>query len=297
MNKFLFLTRVTPKDKQTEMRRQLQKLYLKALRNQTYSDWFVFLFGEWLPEAEGDPRFKLLNKFNDLLSPDSLDFVMEFDYIIRLDDDDIINPFVLEKLKDFRGDVYCDRYYTLIEVSTGMICQNVVRWMPPTSVHKVKHALSIVDGKPLIAHEHTQWIDYYKGNGLGVVYAPREEPLYLRVIHPFSWSSGIFCDFASFISDREKVMKYIKYVMAFSDSWKVKVFPQFNDYYVELEKIWKELSGFDWSSSPLRHDFKLGTMKKMKKKIVQTIKKFARLLLKKEVCMLFCLSFMYKSFV
>lgn len=110
------------------------------------------------------------------------------DFIIRLDDDDIISPDILERVSKENFDCYADEFHTFYDLSSGKICQQKRNWLPNTVIHSFKHAMKIMEnGKPLFSQDHSEvWLNYYSGKK--IIYSPKEHPVYLRIISPTSVS-------------------------------------------------------------------------------------------------------------
>ena len=115
MNNFLFIVPLTPDHILNDERLHLRKLCFDALVNQTYCNWRALLIGESSNYSHIDSRFIKINfegkkeKKLQVATAHILNQKIDSDYLIRLDDDDIINPTILEELKTANFDIYSDR--------------------------------------------------------------------------------------------------------------------------------------------------------------------------------------------
>ncbi|MDQ3110640.1 MAG: hypothetical protein M3R17_12170 [Bacteroidota bacterium] len=255
MNKFLFITHITPRAKRSEFRQALIDLYFQALEKQTYSDWKVIVFGEeertegkfnYFRLADGT-REERFNATKELLATAKVQSLFsEADYIIKLDDDDIIAPDLLERLKNFDGDLYYDLFHTFVDSSSGIITQQKRSWIASTCVHKTKHILSPWNdpgaspvGNLLYSDHSKAWHQYYSDKKS--VAADKSKPVYLRVLSPTSITSGAIAGPPQTISDVSMENYYI-YLRGFGN-WKQADVKTFDSYLPVLAEAWKKFSG------------------------------------------------------
>lgn len=181
------------------MRLALRQLCLTTLLNQTYTNWRALLIGQQHPDDpvtnqfvflpfEGHKEEKMQKAVEHILACN-----MPGDYLIRLDDDDIINPRVLAQLKSKTFDLFVEKYQSFVHVESGRIAQKVMYWFPNTCIHKRVHALAAFGALPpgnyqryssspvLIENEHNDFHHYYHHRH-HIIYARKKEPLYLRCI-------------------------------------------------------------------------------------------------------------------
>jgi N-acetyl sugar amidotransferase len=229
-NKFLFLIPLTPKAYLTPNRIALRALSLQNLINQDYENWSAILIGktnETIPnknnfillDVEGTKEAKLQAATKYIK-----DTNLEFDYLIRLDDDDMFNPKLLSKLADKEFDIYIDKYHTFWDASTGSIAQQVPYWFANTCIHKKEHALTVYGTFPrdttvftkekpyLIENGHGDFHKYYNQNHK-ILIAERNDPLYVRTLNPDSHSSLYTGDFVKYMNlfgiwKRNKLQNY-----------------------------------------------------------------------------------------
>jgi hypothetical protein len=255
MNKFLFITHITPKAKRSAFRQGLIDIYFSSLHNQTYPDWKAIVFGEEekvdgnfhyfiLEDGSSENKLAAIKKLLEKTEVKSL--LDEADYIIKLDDDDIISPTLLDHLKDFRGDLYYDRFHTFIDSSSGTITQQERPWVASTCVHKKEHILSNWNGAGasvvgiLLYTDHSKtWHVFYESKNK--VAAPKESPVYLRVLSPTSITSGALNGPPQSLKDVD-MNKYYTYLSGFGE-WKAASVTLFDPYRKTIADAWKVFSG------------------------------------------------------
>jgi hypothetical protein len=194
--RFLFIVPLTPKRLLTPLRNLLFEQFLNAMRNQSYSNWEAILIGE---ENKDDVNIKyvsLLAESKEIKLIFAKEYILNLnikpDYIIRIDDDDIINPFVLERIADLDFDCYVDAHHAFYDLTTGMISLQKRDWFANTIVHKYEHAMKEMeeDQIPLIQCDHSKaWVNYYKNKK--ILFANKKFPIYLRILSPTTVTSGI----------------------------------------------------------------------------------------------------------
>ncbi len=156
MNKFIFIIPRTLEKFQDAIRPQLWKLCMHSLQKQSFQNWIALLIGGHSIFDKNDNRFIKINfegtKEEKLQI--ATDYIIrnniEGEYIIRLDDDDIINPYLLAKVIKYNFDIYVDKHQWFWHYESGFISNRVWNWFPNTYIHKREHALS-------------EWGDYAKG--------------------------------------------------------------------------------------------------------------------------------------
>ncbi|WP_290794791.1 hypothetical protein [Flavihumibacter sp. UBA7668] len=216
-NHFCFIIPRTPKKFRTGFREFLWQQTLQSLKTQEYNNWQVLVVGEW--EEIGDDRFHFLE--HDLVEKrKKLCYAMEFirsmpkqpDYLIRLDDDDLISSTVLERVKEETAACIADRYHSFVEIVTGKVSQQKRNWLANTVAHKTSHAFQLMDPADpdsyLLVQDHSQaWHPYY--SGLSVYYTSKLEPLYLRILAPGSITSKAASQSGDAATD------YLRYLLGF----------------------------------------------------------------------------------
>ncbi len=259
---FLFITPLTPKKLLTPLRKALFEQFIMALNDQSYQNWQALLIGEE-EKTEGNIKYVKINAVSKEIK---LIFAKEYilglkqkpDYIIRIDDDDIINPNILEKIAALDFDCYADNYHTFYDLVSGKISQQKRSWLANTVIHKYEHAMKEVteDNIPLLQADHSkEWIKYYSNKTL--IFSQVKDPVYLRVLSPTTVTSGVretdmkkmgdaykeFMDKASayiHISDMD-LLEYNKYLKGFG-KWKFKILKNYSAQQKRLDSIWEGFS-------------------------------------------------------
>ncbi len=234
MQEFIFIIPRTPKKYKTSVRESLWRITIKSLINQSYAFWKAIVVCDDLDEPSIDDRIIYLKspaqKKGEKIK-EAIHYIksqkIRIDFVIRLDDDDLIMPKALEDSLKFNFDVYADRYHTFYDLSSGLLSIDNRKWLANTVIHKVSHALKICDdtGKYLINHDHSQmWHKYYKSKM--VVYSKKTSPIYIRVLNPVSISACEFNNYDNYLS--------------FFGNWKYKAPESFMLYSKLLLNIQKE---------------------------------------------------------
>lgn len=198
MNSFLFIIPCTPAKHQNKTRKALWRLCLETLIKQTHNNWKALIIGVDINFEVNDSRFitipyegpkeeKLQKATEYIISNNILG-----DYIIRLDDDDIINPNILKKISTLDFDLYVDKFQWFWHYESGKKSYKIWYWYPNTCIHKRMHALTfwgdfaIGDFQKfrnkamLIENNHTLIHPYYTDKN--VMLATKKHPIYLRSI-------------------------------------------------------------------------------------------------------------------
>lgn len=253
MKKFLFVIPQSPKRTITPFRQRLIDLSLQSLRAQESDQWEAWMLGEE-NKADGNLTYfqspvetkeeKLHWAVDLLLNAKSLP-----EYIIRFDDDDIINVSALKKVEGITFDCYADKHHTFYDAASGRLSQQVRSWLPNTVIHKTEHALAqygeyhyVVKSdkrKPhLLQNDHSKWWHTYYANKK-VVYADKSSPLYMRILSPTSFTAqgGV---------NTSEHQSYNEYISKFGD-WNAVVPAVFQPYIDELMKAWEKENGPLWA--------------------------------------------------
>lgn len=204
---YLFLIPLTPDHASSDMRKALRKLCFAQLSklNATKRVWL-------LSESEvDDPDFEVV-KTRGFSKEDKLfeaGFLLKEQpqlarYIVRLDDDDLINPEVFDAAATGDFDVMYDAVHWFYDLSSGRCSAQKRPWIANTAIHKAEHALAMVPARGgsrlaaetnfLFACDHSQaWHRYYADRNAQV--CDPDHPLYLRILSPRSRTSGGSDDF------------------------------------------------------------------------------------------------------
>ncbi|MFK8013682.1 MAG: hypothetical protein AB8B80_16705 [Marinicellaceae bacterium] len=206
-NHFVFIIPLTPDSHLTELRSTLQKICLETLLKQTYQNWTALLIGRDKPSNTEDPRFVHIAEegLKELKLQIATKYIREnaltFDYVIRLDDDDIINPSALQKYKNSQADAIVDLKHHFLDWHSQSVSSQFRPWFPNTILHKFEHAMvkygkianrnieQINDDVVLIETNHSYMHDYYKGKK--VLFSAAQRPVYVRVLNKDSITSSV----------------------------------------------------------------------------------------------------------
>lgn len=179
-----------------DIRHKLHQHFMEAINDVAYSNFQVYLFGH-LPSSKQD----IINfvKANGNTKEQKLQFAKNFllesglksDYILRLDDDDILNPHAFSHVNISRPDVYADLYHSFINIDSGLIAQQKRPWFPNTTIIKWDLAFSklFLNNAMLFNFQHNLWSRFLKEANASIEYADKLNPLYLRVLSSSSITS------------------------------------------------------------------------------------------------------------
>jgi len=193
---FLFVTTLTPDRLMSPVRKKLFDLYKQSILAQTYTNWKVLLVGN--SNAIEGKFISIGSLKEDKIS--KLECAVEYiknlpqkpDYVLRLDDDDIISPFTLENASQLDFDCYADSRHHFYDIVYSNYCNQKRPWLPNTVIHKTEHIFSEIDNPKmsLLIHDHNLvWHSYYADKKL--IFSPKDKPLYLRTISPVTTSTGL----------------------------------------------------------------------------------------------------------
>lgn len=175
------------------LRKDLFQLYLKALLNQNYSNWKALVLSE---EEKTDGNIHFIQCPENIVTKvQKLIFAGQYirtnnikaDYLIRIDDDDIISSKALCSANKESFDCYADRFHTFFDIQSGNIAQQKRDWLANTVIHKFEFALSPFGKElhPLFVYDHSQtWKEFYKNKN--IVYTSPDNPIYMRILSPSS---------------------------------------------------------------------------------------------------------------
>jgi hypothetical protein len=194
---FIIITTYGPHlGNENHIRHKLHRHYLKALLNADYSNFEVYLFGHLPSSIDGNINFintdgKSKEQKLQFAKNFLLDSGLRSDYILRLDDDDILNPKAFQYVNQSKPDVYCDLFHTFINVDSGLIAQQKRPWIPNTAIMKWELAFSnlFLDNALLFNFQHTVWHRFVTDSKASVEYTKKFNPLYLRVLSSASITS------------------------------------------------------------------------------------------------------------
>lgn len=177
----------------------LRNICLASLLKQSYENWQAIIIGKDEDIiVENNEHFYLISE--DGTKEEKLQIATEYivdnnipgDYIIRLDDDDIINPRITKKVSELDFDLYVDKHQWFWHYYSGSVSSRVWHWFPNTCIHKREHALAVwgvyakgefrkyKEQALLIENDHSKLHPYYKDKK--TLFAERADPVYLRTI-------------------------------------------------------------------------------------------------------------------
>jgi hypothetical protein len=234
MSEFIFIIPRTPKAYKTKIRESLWEITQQSLINQTYISWQALVVCDDFDEKPADERFiyiisealKKGEKINDAINY-IISNKIDVDFVIRLDDDDVMMPDSLKKSLNYDFDVYADKYHTFYDLSSGLSSIVKRKWLANTVIHKVSHAFKISDdtGLHIINHDHSlKWHRYYKDKK--IVYSKMNQPIYIRILSPVSLSAIEADNYETYLS--------------FFGKWKFSMPDQFKKYSTQLKIIQNE---------------------------------------------------------
>ncbi len=263
MKKFLFITHITPVAKRSVLRQALIDAYYKGLNAQTYREWKVIVMGEEERtegkfnyfHLQGESREEKFNAIKSILASERfLSLANEADYIVKLDDDDIISPHVLEKVSKLDVDIYFDQHHTFYDISSGSITQQKRNWFASTCIHKKELVLSAWNGPGaslvgnlLYSEHHASWHVFYQDKKM--LAADPDEPVYMRVLSPTSITSGALAGPPKSIAEIS-MEKYFIYLQSFGN-WKVAPIKVFDAVLPDLGEAWLTFSGNPQQKLPI----------------------------------------------
>lgn len=212
-NSFLFIVPLTPSHLLNEDRADLQNLCFNTLLSQTYKKWKVIALGDECPKLiVGNENFVFLN--HNATKEEKLQYATEyilknnlnFDYLIRLDDDDLFNPNILETLKDKVFNIYVDLFHSFWRPKNNKISQQVNFWFPNSFIIKSSLAFTQFGNFPpgkhknikkeclLIENEHQEICRFFQLNKMKVTFANKKRPVYIRAVSNNSITSNSSID-------------------------------------------------------------------------------------------------------
>lgn len=227
------------------------------MHQQSYTHWKAL----WIGESENDngkiKEVAILKK-EDLstiyLRQDVIDYINDCDYIIKLDDDDVILPDTLKQASTISFDCYADGYHTFYDISSGNLTQDKRPWIAATCIHKKEHAMmhqtELTKATNFINSifygEHGKdWIKYYRNKN--IVYSDKNSPIYVRVLSPSSITAGAKKFPLTSIKDVDMNL-YYTYLKGFG-VWHTLKLSDFNCFKEDLSNAWNNFSGK--SQSPI----------------------------------------------
>ncbi|MES2567384.1 MAG: glycosyltransferase family 2 protein [Bacteroidota bacterium] len=200
MKTYLFIIPLTPQFFLNFNRAEIQRKSFELLLAQSYSNWQAIIIGDELPLILIDNK-KFIHVKYEGIKEEKLQVATKYilenkvkaDYIIRLDDDDFFNPFILKEIANKDFDIYTDKFHTFFEFGNQVFSRQIRLWFPNTCIHKFEHAMAVFGtlANPnikkintqvrLIENDHSKLHPYYKGKK--IMYSNRNNPVYVRVLN------------------------------------------------------------------------------------------------------------------
>lgn len=245
MPRFIIIVPLTPKKLLNPIRLKLFNIFFENLKRIDYENWEAILIGEE-EKLDGKIRFKKIGAESKEIK---LIYAREYlksitpkpDYVLRLDDDDLINPYIFEIIKNSKFDCYADKHHLFYDLLSGRTSFQPRPWLANTVVHKYECAMEEIgeDGMTLLQCDHSKvWIDYYRERR--IIYANLRHPVYMRVLSPVSITSLLFqSEIQNGLNElnldltNDELMKFKKYLKGFG-VWKNRNIANFEFGFKEL---------------------------------------------------------------
>lgn len=243
---YLFVIPLTPESTDNEIRRKLRACCFEQVQALKSSKkvWLLGDFETGIPDFEvidtkGETKEDKLFEAGFLISRHS-DMAR---YLVRLDDDDMINPALFDKIAAMPDyDCVHDNEHWFYDLSSGRCSTQKRAWIPNTAIHKMEHAITKVkaqggsnlagDFNFLFACDHSMaWHIHY--TGMNIFLPEAEEPIYLRILSPRSRTAGGSDDFEN---------TFPIYLSRFG-TWKSPFPFQKDSLYPKLKAIWTNSEG------------------------------------------------------
>ncbi|MEM9052268.1 MAG: hypothetical protein AAGC47_09475 [Bacteroidota bacterium] len=254
---FLFLVPLSPNLEEETLRGELQKLCFKQL-DALSSSYQVWLLGEHDVDhqnfksisCKGVSKEDKLKEVGDLLTKEN----QVAKYLVRLDDDDLINPKVFDSLAGQKFDIAFDEKHCFYDLATNMSSVQERNWIPNTAVLKYSDALTRVkaiggakteDGiNYLFACDHSQtWHPYFENSdSIRLI-----EPLYVRILNPSSITANVSGEFS------EK--NYFRYLQGFG-TWEAQLPYSMSHLEDSLQRIRQKYFGLPLKFKPKKSFFR-----------------------------------------
>lgn len=199
--KVLFIIPKTPKKFSSDFREELFLLTIESLLKQTFRSWNALIVTDDEKLKFKDDRLIVVNSFV-LSKKEKIDVAIEriwpirsnYQYVVRLDDDDIISSTILEDIsRKKKFDVYLDLWQSFYHYETGGIAQSVFSFPANSVIIKTSVAFSNFnydgDGpRYMINNQHNNYLFCPKINNIKV--SRRNAPIYVRTVTSSSITAG-----------------------------------------------------------------------------------------------------------
>jgi len=192
-NQFLLLVALTPQEYLNPLRRRLQEVSLASLRRVKYDNFQALILGDEDRE-EGNLKFiKAPSGTKGLRLDFALKYIkklgINYDYIARFDDDDVLNPSIFKLIAEIKADCIADNAHAFYDLNSNLTITSQKDWLANTVFLKKEHALALLpDNRTLIEQDHgEEWHLYFKKKEIS--YVKSASPIYIRVLSPTSITS------------------------------------------------------------------------------------------------------------
>jgi hypothetical protein len=221
---FIIVTTLHPESINTEsIRGKLHSLYRKSIEAIRYDNFKVYIFSDQAGEELRNTEFvicdgKTKEKRLAFAKKYLLDESLSSDYILRLDDDDVLNPFAFDLVNKSKPEFYFDPFHSFYSFDSNMYSQLNQPWFANTVIMKSVHAFKEIylNNALFFNFQHSTWHAYFSDNGIIGKPSEKNSPLYIRIISRSSITSK------AGKSDRD----FDNYLSNFG-SWKTKYFRDF----------------------------------------------------------------------
>lgn len=243
MKKFVFITTRNQHQYDHPLRSRLWTICLNTLQQQQSDNWEALVVG--LDEKQ-EGNITYLKATGDTKKPkikQALEYIAAQEtppeYLIRLDDDDLISATMLKELDGLKSDAFTDKYHLLYDITTGKSLQNDHTWFPNTCILGYQHAIQPFgpEQMPLFMYDHDKaWHQYFEGKNVG--YAAKNNPVYLRIISPSTVSiSGTWDKSKDY--DQENFDRYVQSLRKWRriNFWRKRSFKGLDAYEPDLAAI------------------------------------------------------------
>lgn len=255
--KFLFLVALTPKTLINPLRQRLQDLSLSSLKSTEYDNYAAIILGEH-EKIEGKLIFvKAPNGTKGERLKFAMDYLIaqniEYEYLCRFDDDDVLNPHILNMYRDSKSACIADEYHAFYDLYTKQCLQTKRTWMANTVFLRKDYATFLMpDGRMLIEQDHAEeWMTFFKGKDVN--FASKNHPIYLRVLSPTSETANV------------DASNYLNYLKSFGNWEKAKAIKDFEPILEKLKVTGNEFFENSELSNSSEIDYN-SLVKKIKKK-------------------------------
>jgi len=238
---YLFLIPTSPNLEKGSLRHDLQRLCFQQVKKLD-ATFVVWLLGEAdvdhphfkKIDCKGTSKEEKLKEAGDQLA----DMPRLAKYLVRLDDDDLINPEVFDRMAKADFDIAYDRKHFFYDLATDLASSQKREWIPNTAIMDFEKAMTKVDDpRPLSADterlalsaaegsrsadtersrsenylfacDHSQaWHPFFEGNEI----VHPKEPIYVRILNPESITASASGEFSE--------NNYFRYLQGFG-AWK-----------------------------------------------------------------------------